>query len=61
MEKKDADFSKSVVEIKSRKSKIEFLLFASLSAEKGSANDFHAIEKAKIEQRKQNLRTAKFL
>ncbi len=36
MEKQDAAFSKSVVEIKSRKSKSEFLLFASLSAEKVS-------------------------
>jgi len=47
MEKQDVVFSKSIVEIRSRKSKSEFLMFAKLSAEKGSSDNCHAFEKAK--------------
>ncbi len=50
VEKQDVAFSKSIVEIKSRKRKSEFLLVASLSTEKESVDDFHAILKAKAEK-----------
>jgi hypothetical protein len=36
-------------------------MFAKLNAEKESADDFHTLKKRKAEQRKQSLKTAKFL
>ncbi len=48
VEKKGVAFSKSIVEIrKKQKDQKRVLMFPRLSAEKGNADDYHAIEKAK--------------
>ena len=56
MEKQDAAFSKSVMEIrKQRKIKSRFLMFARLSSEKGSADDYHAIKKKEQNNKESKL------
>jgi hypothetical protein len=52
VEKQDTAFSKSVVEIKSRKIKNRFLMFAKLSVEKGNETACKAL-KRKIKRREQ--------